>query len=594
MSVTPRGMSVQEAYREYTDGNFIVNRKYQRKLVWSLSEKQKLIDSILKGYPIPLIILATKITEDGKKKYEIIDGMQRLNAVFSFIENTYDTEKQFFDINQLSRAKQVADLGRFSAKSDPKHLLDQNSCAKLLEYNFAVTEFPGTDSRSVNDVFGRINSYGKQLSSQEKRQAGVISPFANLVREIASELRGDVSADFLDLADMPEISIDVEEGSNPRGVIAENTFWCKQSIIRKNQLKEAEDEQLIADIAISILEQNPFAFSGTALDSYYNVETEEFREINSKLYAYGSDALKNTIISTLSVLREVIEGTDPSVGALKKIIHPEAHSNPIKTGFYALFMAFYELCIKEGKSPYDNKKIMSALRNLQGKLNVAAGQIRSEPRRQNINIIKGLIQDFFEEKDPGIAQQGAGLAIRFENALRRSKIETAAYECKQGIYNLDIQRTFNQKILDRLVETICGIANIGPESAGAIFIGVADKITDKHQIEAIDKITALSVGSRYVVGIDRELPLALQDIEKYKKKIVDHFRASGLSEPLKTAVLGKIDCIDYRGKSVICIWIPKQEDISDVNDVIYTREGSSTKKIEGYRAIQAVASRFKK
>jgi hypothetical protein len=31
MSVTPRGMSVQEAYREYTDGSFRVNRQYQRK-----------------------------------------------------------------------------------------------------------------------------------------------------------------------------------------------------------------------------------------------------------------------------------------------------------------------------------------------------------------------------------------------------------------------------------------------------------------------------------------------------------------------------------------------------------------------------------
>ena len=53
MSVTPRGMSVQEAYREFRDGNFRVNRRYQRKLVWSLAEKQKLVDSILEGYPIP-------------------------------------------------------------------------------------------------------------------------------------------------------------------------------------------------------------------------------------------------------------------------------------------------------------------------------------------------------------------------------------------------------------------------------------------------------------------------------------------------------------------------------------------------------------
>jgi hypothetical protein len=38
-----------------------------------------------------------------------------------------------------------------------------------------------------------------------------------------------------------------------------------------------------------------------------------------------------------------------------------------------------------------------------------------------------------------MTQQGAGLVIRFENALRRSKVETAAYECKQGILGLDVR-----------------------------------------------------------------------------------------------------------------------------------------------------------
>jgi len=47
MSITPRGMSIQEAYRLYRDDKLIVNRKYQRKLVWTVEEKRSLIDSIL-------------------------------------------------------------------------------------------------------------------------------------------------------------------------------------------------------------------------------------------------------------------------------------------------------------------------------------------------------------------------------------------------------------------------------------------------------------------------------------------------------------------------------------------------------------------
>ncbi len=60
MSSAPRGMAIQEAYRHYRDGNLWVNRKYQRKLVWTTEEKERLIDSILKGYPIPLLLLAER------------------------------------------------------------------------------------------------------------------------------------------------------------------------------------------------------------------------------------------------------------------------------------------------------------------------------------------------------------------------------------------------------------------------------------------------------------------------------------------------------------------------------------------------------
>lgn len=592
MSVTPRGMSIQEAYREYTDGNFIVNRQYQRKLVWTTEEKRKLIDSILQGYPIPLILLATTINEDGIKSFEIIDGMQRLNAVFSYIENNYSINEKYFDVEQLARAKQLAERGDFQAKRNNTELLDAISCARLLEYTFAVTEFPAVDPNAVNEVFGRINAYGRQLSAQEKRQAGIISPFANFIREIAAELRGDASANFLNLSAMPQISVDINGDDLDYGVHAENTFWCKQGVLRKNQLREAEDEQFLADLAISILEEQPFGFSGSALDEYYSPETEAYRSINAKIHAYGSDALKNAITTTISVIRETVESVDNSPNALRRIIHPDAGANPIKTGFYAIFMAFYDLCFKEGKSPFNSQGIMNALQNLQGRLHVAAGQIRSAPRVQNIAVTKGLIQAYFEEQQPGIAHQGAGLAIRFENALRRSKIETATYECKQGLVSLDEKRLLNNTLLDRLIETACGIANAGPNSSGAIFIGVADSETQAKRIEELDGIQSLKVGNRYVVGVDRETHHIETDIEEYKRKVVRHFSKSQLSEPLRSAILGTIDCIDYRGRAVICIWIPPQKEISDVADTISSREGSSTIRVEGFRASQAIAARF--
>jgi len=54
-------MTVTEAYRLYRSGKLLVNRKYQRKLVWTLEEKEKLIGSILRGYPIRALSTGQKL-----------------------------------------------------------------------------------------------------------------------------------------------------------------------------------------------------------------------------------------------------------------------------------------------------------------------------------------------------------------------------------------------------------------------------------------------------------------------------------------------------------------------------------------------------
>ncbi|HEX4965121.1 MAG TPA: DUF262 domain-containing protein [Thermoanaerobaculia bacterium] len=591
MSVTPRGMSIQEAYREFRDGNFLVNRRYQRKLVWSVEEKQKLADSILQGYPIPLLLLAYTLREDGSKSFEILDGMQRLNAIFSFIENAFPVNGKFFDVAQLARARALAAEGLIPKLLDGTELLTADECARFLEYTLAVTEFPANNEQSVTEVFGRINAYGRQLSDQERRQAGVVTPFANVVRELSAEIRGDVSSESLDLAQMPEISVDVGGAMPSYRIKADDTFWCKQGVLRRNQLRESEDEQLVADLAISILQERPFAFSGSALDAVYDQATPEHLEINAQLATYGGTRLKHEIVSTIAIIRDVIESVDNSNAAFRRIVSPGS-PNPAKTAFFAVFMAFFDLCVRCRRSPTKKAEIVKSLTGVHDKLNIAAGQIRSEPRQQNINTVKGLIQDSFEEKDPPALSHGAGAAIAFENALRRSRIETSAFECKQGILRLDESRARDISLLDRIVNTLCGIANIGPTSNGAVFIGVVDKLADKERVERLYHMSAAHVGERYCVGVDREASALGVSLDTYHRDIVRHIGNSKLSEPLKTSILSKIDCIVYRGMSVICIWVDSQKVLSDVGDVVYARRGSETVKVEGLKQTRALMAVF--
>lgn len=591
MSVTPRGMSIQEAYREYRDGAFKVNRKYQRKLVWSLEEKRALIDSVLRGYPIPLILLATHTLTDGTKRFEILDGMQRLEAIFSFIDNRFSTSHgAYFDTNQLARAKQLAEQNLIP--THPGSLLAARDCANVLDYTLAVTEFPAANEEAVNEVFGRINAYGRQLSSQERRQAGVLSSFATCVRELAAEIRGDVSSESLDLSEMPTISIEVGGESLGYGIRADDTFWCKQGVLQRNQLRDSEDEQMIADLAVSVLYGGPRGFSGTQLDEYYETGTESSDEVEGRLATYGQDSLKNDILTVISVIREAVEEHDPNPNALRRLVHPTAGANPVKTAFYAIFMAFFDLCIGEERSPTDTGSILRALRGVQDRLQVSAGQIRAEQRQGNVAVVRGLIQNYFDERRPPVRQTGRGLSIRFENALRRSRIETSAFECKQGLLRLDAAREEQVDLLERITQTICAIANIGPDHEGAIFIGVADSEQDANRIADLDQLTPLRVGSRFVVGVDREVPRLGISLDAYKRRIVDAIRNSPLTEPLKSEVLSSTDCIEYRGLSIICLWVRPQRSASTFGDDLYVREGSETKKVVGVSATKAALARF--
>ena len=68
----PRGKTINEIMRWYYDDSLIVNRRYQRKLVWTLEEKQLFIDSIINKYPTPSIILSVyenKNESDNTKIY---------------------------------------------------------------------------------------------------------------------------------------------------------------------------------------------------------------------------------------------------------------------------------------------------------------------------------------------------------------------------------------------------------------------------------------------------------------------------------------------------------------------------------------------
>lgn len=592
MSITPRGMSVQEAYRLYREDRLVVNRKYQRKLVWTLEEKQNLIDSLIRDYPIPLILLADA-SEDGVASFEIMDGMQRLNAIFSFIENVFPVHGQYFDVSEFTRARQAADAGLIvPVNRDENKLFPADVCANVLDYQLAVTTFPVNSEQQVTDIFGRINSGGRQLSAQEKRQAGMVDDFSMVVRALSSEIRGDSSREKLPLSEMPEISIDSVRTNLGYALKAEDIFWCRQGILWIRHLRDSEDEEMLLDICASIVLGEPIARSKELFDKMYDENDSEFERVRREFYRYGPDRLIEEVKVTLSVLREVIEGYSGQQNALRSVVNPDS-ANPIKSSFFSIFMAFHHLVIVEEKTPDNYIEIMDALKGLQKKMIVSAKFSTTKDRVSNLHTTIGLIQRFFVKKDPPMLRHGAGLALDLENSLRRSRLETSRYECKQGFVDLSYDRKFDNHLPQKIIETICGIANVGPDSDGFVFIGVADNRADADRIIELDKVTPREVGSRFVVGLVRELKLLALSEEQYLERIIGYVRGSQLSEPVKSQVLSQIDYVEYKGLSVLRIRVPAQKRISFVGDRVFIRENSSTIEATGKKLL-AVGDLFPK
>ena len=129
---------------------------YQRGLVWSLSNQQLLIDSILKGYDIPKIYL--RRIDSPKYRWEIIDGQQRLRAIWDFLAGHYSLPRDADSVDGHDISRKFYDE------------LHEDLSDQLDSYELSVVIVENADDEDVEDMFLRLQN-GLPLSSAEKRNA---------------------------------------------------------------------------------------------------------------------------------------------------------------------------------------------------------------------------------------------------------------------------------------------------------------------------------------------------------------------------------------------------------------------------------------
>ena len=167
-----RNYSIQD-FEEWNErGELVLAPKFQRREVWNPKARSYLIDTILRGKPIPKIYMRqTTNSQTRRTTREIVDGQQRLHTVLSFIKDGF----------KISTAHHE-DFGgkRFSG-------LDGDAQADILKYEFVVDLLQDMPDNEIYDVFARINTYAEKLKAQELRNAQWFGEFKSSVYLLAKE-----------------------------------------------------------------------------------------------------------------------------------------------------------------------------------------------------------------------------------------------------------------------------------------------------------------------------------------------------------------------------------------------------------------------
>lgn len=157
--------TLNDIFVNYLKDKFYVNRRYQRKLVWGIYEKRLLIDSILKNIPLPAILIAQyDLKEDNDfTVLEIVDGMQRLNAIISFILGEFSVEYNdkmcYFDPKSYNETFQLMMDGKLTPHES---LLPKDTCQEFCRYQLPAI-ITGQNKETIELIFTRINSTGKKF-----------------------------------------------------------------------------------------------------------------------------------------------------------------------------------------------------------------------------------------------------------------------------------------------------------------------------------------------------------------------------------------------------------------------------------------------
>ena len=157
-------IKINDIYSKFDNEEWVVDKSYQRRKVWGIKDNIRLIETILLELVIPEIFIWDCDTDPttGKTITHIVDGQQRINAIFEFIQGKFKLQSKYLislDIQSL-----YGDLTFSQLPDDIKK--------RIWIYEISVVNLSSAFSLDeIKNMFYRLNLTDYSLNEQEKRNS---------------------------------------------------------------------------------------------------------------------------------------------------------------------------------------------------------------------------------------------------------------------------------------------------------------------------------------------------------------------------------------------------------------------------------------
>lgn len=269
-------------------GELIPDPDWQRGYIWGPKDEQLLIDSIIRGLPIPKFYLTREYdTKKGVSTHYAIDGQQRLKAIRRFLENDFPIE--------------------IHGKRYRFRNLDSKTQEKIMNYKLNGHYMDDYKQSDINFLFQRLNRTGIKLSNMEVwNNEYYKKKILTMVREIYEQIwEFPAKRDYRDYDDADQKRI---------GESYVRTIYTDENVKRMLPLDD------ITDLSSCLL--------NNSVEGGGKNELEAFLKAQRNISSHNRDILKSKFRKTMNNIKQLFTKQELEASAYSK-----------RTHFISLFLA---------------------------------------------------------------------------------------------------------------------------------------------------------------------------------------------------------------------------------------------------------------